>query len=80
MAKEPAKAAHKAPETAPKAAETPAIEVVAAQTAPKAEAKAAKTTAITFLRSHSSYAYWPGDKAEVEAEKAKELIAGGFAE
>ena len=51
-----------------------------AQAASETPAKAGKTKTVTFKRSHTEFAYWPGDKADIDADKAAELIAGGFAE
>ena len=62
------------------AADKLAAEQKAAADKEEADKKAAETTEITFKRSHPAYAYWPGDKAEINAEKAAELIEGGFAE
>ena len=35
---------------------------------------------VRFLATHPAFGYFPGQVAEVSAEQAKELIAGGFAE
>lgn len=39
----------------------------------------AGTKAIVFERSHPSYAYWPGNYAELADEHADLLLDGGFA-
>lgn len=66
----------------PKAKKSPEIithDIVIVPEQLRTPAKGGKTKEITFLRSHPGFGYWPGDTAEVDTDKATELIAGGFA-
>jgi hypothetical protein len=51
-----------------------------AQTDDQTAENALETQSIKFLRSHPSYAYWPGDTADLTAEHVTLLVDGGFAE
>jgi len=51
-----------------------------AQTDAQKVENAPETQSIKFLRSHPSYAYWPGDTADLTAEHVTLLVDGGFAE
>ena len=66
------------PKSAPKPAAVTAnaAALVVVEPAPKP----VKTTAVRFVRSHPAFGYWPGEKADIDATVAADLIAGGFAE
>ena len=51
-----------------------------AQTDDQPTENAPETQPTKFLRSHPSYAYWPGDTADLTAEHVTLLVGGGFAE